>query len=281
MECMPDFIFVKIGKVVWGVLLGCFIAVGYVFWELPDSRMHIYFLNVGQGDAIFIESPEGHQVLIDGGPGNDVLLELDKVLGFFDRSIDMLVLTHPDYDHVAGLVEVLKRFEVERVLMTGVEMESGTYDEFLKELAGVGEIYFAEAEVDFVFGDLVMDVIYPFKNISGERFENVNNSSIALRVLYDEFVVLLTGDLEIEKEALLINAGVDLDADIYKAGHHGSRSSSTLGFLQMIKAETIVVQSGADNKFGHPHPEVLRRFYRNAVERVLRNDLNGLIEIVF
>ncbi len=272
----------KSKKLIIASLMGGYICVLYAIWQIPDSRFHIYFLDVGQGDAVFIKTPENHQILIDGGPDNFVIEEINKVMPFFDRSIDMVVLTHPDYDHVSGLVDVLKRVDVGSVLITGVESDNPVYFEFLKEAFDQEiDVFIAETGVDFMFGDVFIDVIYPFANISGQKIENVNNSSIAMKVYHDGHKVLLTGDLEEEVEKKLILSGEDLSADVYKAGHHGSKSSSTFEFLQMVKPELVVIQSGEGNKYGHPHAEVLKNFYRAGVEVVLRNDELGLVDLWF
>ncbi len=249
---------------------------------LGDGKMHVMFLDVGQGDSIFIESPEGHQVLVDGGPGNFVIEELNEVMPFFDKSIDMIVLTHPHADHVDGLVEVLKRYEVDLVLATGVKGGDSGGAEFWKEVKNLGvEVEIARAGRDFVAGSVVMDILYPTEELAGKEVDNLNNSSIAMVVEYEDVRVLLTGDLEEEAEAELLKAGVDLKADIYKAGHHGSKTASTLEFLEKVQPEIVVIQCGKDNKFDHPHPEALRNFHRVGVDKIHRNDIDGRVEFEF
>lgn len=264
-----------------------YLIVGYLFmlfalYQLPDGLFHIYFLDIGQGDSILIESPEGHHILVDGGPGSGVLEELAVLLPFFSKDIDLMVLTHPHADHIDGLVEVLKRYEVKSVLFSAVDFSSGAYDEFLHEI-NEQEIDFwvAEKDEDFRFNSMILDVVYPLNQISGEQFENFNNSSLALRIIYDDVKILLSGDLELEAEKELISSGVDIRADILKAGHHGSKTSSSLSFLRKIQAKVVVIQVGKNNKFGHPHEESLRRFEKAGIQKIYRNDLDGRIEFVF
>jgi len=264
-----------------------YLIVGYLFmlfalYQLPDGLFHIYFLDIGQGDSILIESPEGHHILVDGGPGSGVLEELAVLLPFFSKDIDLMVLTHPHADHIDGLVEVLKRYEVKAVLFSAVDFSSGAYDEFLHEI-NEQEIDFwvAEKDEDFRFNSMILDVVYPLNQISGEQFENFNNSSLALRIIYDDVKILLSGDLELEAEKELISSGVDIRADILKAGHHGSKTSSSLSFLRKIQAKVVVIQVGKNNKFGHPHEESLRRFEKAGIQKIYRNDLDGRIEFVF
>ncbi|MBI2634196.1 MBL fold metallo-hydrolase [Candidatus Peregrinibacteria bacterium] len=272
----------KIKGWILGILAAGFCALGLMFWQLPDGRMHVWFLNVGQGDSIFIRTPENHQILIDGGPGNKVIEELSEVMPFFDRSIDLVIATHPQQDHIGGLVEVLKRYDVENVLLNGVEYKNSYYDELLREIISQNTgIFVADAETDFTFGQVLVDVIYPFDQLLLEAFEEVNDTAIAVRIVYKDTIILLTADLEAEAEKQLVESGVNLKADIFKAGHHGSKTSSTLSLLGKVRPEITVIQSGEDNRYGHPHKEALERLKLAGVKTIRRNDLEGRIEFEF
>ena len=266
-----------------GVVVGlifCVIALCFLFVQLPDSKFHIYFLDVGQGDATFVKTPFGHQILIDGGPNNYVIEELGKVMPFFDKTIDLVVLTHPHADHIDGMVEVLKRFEVENVLMTGVYSGDSTYLEFLRVIEEQGvRVFFGEE--DFVFGDVELDVLYPIESFYGKSFDNINNSSVVVEISYEDVGILITGDLEIEGETELAESGLLNDVDILQAGHHGSKTASSLPFLAKISPEIAVISCGKDNKFGHPHIEVLENLELAGVEEIYRTDLEGRIEFVY
>src|SRR3989338_8140793 len=247
------------------------------------GELELHVLDIGQGDAIVLQTPEGHTILIDGGPGAGVLEELGDVLPFFDRTLDLLVLTHPHEDHVAGLVPVLDRFEVKGVLLSVPDYENKSYEAFLAQVAEEKiPVYFAEADRDFEFGSVTLDVLYPFEPVSG-KLENVNNASVVIRVVSGEDEILLTGDAEQEVEAELLaawNAGeLELEADILKAGHHGSRTSSTLEFLEAVDAKLMIISSGTGNDYGHPHEETLEKAADLGIE-VLRTDLEGTISIV-
>lgn len=265
------------------MLLICgYLYLAFALWQLPDGRFHIWFLDIGQGDSILIKTPEDHQILVDGGPKNTVMEELPKVMPFFDRSIDMVVLTHPHADHVDGLVEVLKRYKVGTVLITGINNSGPTYSEFLKEIGEQNiDVFVAEKDLDFRFGEVFFDVIYPFDQIVLENFKNLNDASIAMKVIYGDRKIMLSGDLETVGEKELVNSGYDLRADILKAGHHGSKTSSIFSFLKRVSPEVAVIQSGANNSYGHPNKEALDNFELAGVERVYRNDLDGRVEFVF
>ena len=176
---------------------------------------------------------------------------------------------------------VLKRYQVNAALITGVEYSNSYYEEFLRDLRGEAEIYYAWAETDFDFGDGVMvDVLYPFEPLIGEEFENLINSSIIMRLVYGEVEILLTGDAEAEVEEELLEAGIWLDSDVFKAGHHGSRTASSRDFLEEVDPEIVVIQCGEGNSFGHPHQETLDAFEEIGA-KVYRNDLDGRVTIEF
>ena len=255
-----------------------FTLVQYLLKITGELELHV--LDIGQGDALVLQTPEGHTILIDGGPGTGVLEGLGEVLPFFDRTLDLLVLTHPHEDHVAGLVPVLDRFEVKGVLLSAPDYENQTYKAFLARVAEVKiPVYLAEAERDFEFGSVTLDVLYPFEPVSG-KMENVNNASVVIRVVSGENEILLTGDAEQEVEAELLAAGAPVSADILKAGHHGSRTSSTPEFLEAVGAELMIISSGTGNDYGHPHEETLAKAEDLGME-VLRTDLEGTVSLIF
>lgn len=275
----------------------------WAFLELPDGKMHVWFLDVGQGDAILIQTPDGANVLVDGGPGGGggaggssggILEKLADHLPFFNKKIDLIVLTHPHSDHLNGLVEVLKKYKVNAVMMTGIEYNNSYYEEFLKEVCLAGRdavaaggrddcpsVFIANASQDFRFGEVYFDVIYPFYSLVGEKFEDVNDSSIAMRVSYGEHAILLTGDDSALVEGEILERGFDVSAEIFKASHHGSKTANSLLFLQAVSPSTVVIQVGADNKFGHPHKEALEVFGEVGVREIERNDLEGEVEFDF
>ncbi len=255
-------------------LLISFFLLLFLYSQIPDDSFHIYFLDVGQGDAIFIKTPENHQILIDGGPQNSVIEELTDILPFFDKSIDLVVLTHPHNDHISGLIHVLKRYDVDNVLITGVDHDSFYYQEFLHEISR-SEIVLAQNDYALMLGNVLLDIVYPMQQLTGESFSNLNNSSIVLSVKYGDKTILLTGDLEEE-----FQLSGNLEADILKVGHHGSKGSSSMDFLEKVMPEVAVIQVGDGNQFGHPHEETLKSLEKIGA-KVYRNDLSGRIEFVF
>lgn len=306
MVCMTIKVGITMKRKYWEMILVAIVCLyaGVVFlWiELPDGKMHIRFLDVGQGDSVLIQSPEGHNVLIDGGSKRAVLSQLNEVLPYFNNQIDFMILTHPHSDHLEGLVEVLNKYKVKNVLITGVAYNNSYYKEFLQEINKLKEdgelnVYIAIASSDFRVGSLYFDTIYPLSNLSGRVVSNLNNSSIGFIVYYKDESgrmrkFLLNGDneAEVEKEILDSFRGVEnkissKDAgspfDIVKASHHGSRTANSFDFVSFFKPKTVVIQCGLDNSFGHPHAETLRTYERVGVENVYRNDLDGRVEFEF
>ncbi len=250
----------------------------------PDGRLHVTFLDVGQGDAILIETPSGRQVLVDGGPDPRLVLRaLGDRMPFWDRSIDLVVLTHPQEDHLAGLVRVLRRYRVGRIITPGVEATSGTYAEWRRALAERSDetrVLVASVGQEVVMGDGVsLTVLHPPGTLPPWTPNLLNNSSVVLRVTYVEVSFLLTGDIEAAGEQDLIESDAPLRATVLKVAHHGSDSSSTKEFLDAVTPAMAVISVGADNRFGHPRASVVERLRAATGDRVLLSSERGAIEM--
>jgi len=266
-------------------LAGILVLAVAVFHEtmlLPDGRLHMHVFDVGQGDAILLVTPSGKQILVDGGPDTSVLEHLGKHMPFFDRTIDMVILSHPHLDHMASLREVLKRYSVDTVMLTGIAYQSGRYTALLEEMSKQNVTpLLAHSENDLDLGDgVILDVLWPIENLLGGEIDNLNNSSIALRVLYKEESILLTGDIELETEKEILARGIDLSSTILKVAHHGSRTSSSTGFLLASTPRFAVISAGRDNKFQHPHPETVERYRSMNIPVQITQD-SGTISLVF
>ncbi len=263
--------------------------------SLPDGKLHVFVLDIGQGDAILVQTPTGERMLIDGGANDSVMKELAKVMPFYERTIDVVVLSHPHADHVDGLVEVLKRYHVGAVVMSGVKYNYSGYTAFVEEVAvrhipvvyagarfaGSASLSGGETGVsaDYRLGSVTLDMLFPFESEQGRSFENQNNGSVVLRVLYGRRAFYFSGDLEVEGEEKLVASGLDLRADFYKAGHHGSRTAGSVPLLDRVQPEYAAISCGVDNKFKHPHPITLEHFQERGM-KIFRTDLDGIIEAV-
>ncbi|MEX2008318.1 MAG: ComEC/Rec2 family competence protein [Candidatus Spechtbacterales bacterium] len=260
------------GIVLAAAVLFALFALGLAAGSLQTDQLAVHFLDVGQGDAIFIETPAGYQVLIDGGRDGTVMLEqLADAMPAHDRHIDMVIATHTDADHIGGLVAVLERFEVGELLAGEVVAESDVAGGATER--GV-PIRLVERGDQFTFDNNIrLLVLFP----TSEFLKNAsdNDTSVVTKLTYGNDTFLFTGDLEKRGEFALVQAGIDLDVDVLKLGHHGSNTSSTAWFLSAATPNLAIIQVGK-NPYGHPHTEVLSRL--GAVP-VLRNDLQGDITL--
>ena len=264
----------------WYVLgvMGAFTVLAWisVFSLSPNYELHVTFFDVGQGDSIFIETYRGNQILIDGGPDATVLSKLGRELPFYDRTIDLMVLTHPHADHVSGLLEVLKRYRVGRVLITNVSHDTNVYKQFLDEIKKQNiSITLAQAGQQIWLDDAtVLSVLLPQEFLSGKTVKDVNESSVVTRLSFGSIDFILTGDAGIINERAMIAGGYTIDSEVLKVGHQGSRTSTDPGFLQAVSPDYAVISVGEDNRYGHPHQEVVDRLEASNLE-LLRTDKDG------
>ncbi|MBA7669405.1 ComE operon protein 3 [subsurface metagenome] len=240
-------------------LLVIAILVSVAAVTMPDDNLHVSFLNVGQGDAILIQKGN-QQVLVDGGPSPQaIILELGKKMPFWDRTIDLVVLTHPSADHVTGLIEVLNRYQVKQVLHPDLDFESDIYDEWLSLVEDIkGTIAQAGQQIDLGEG-VVIKVLNPqIPHLAGTE-SDIDNNGIVLHISMGEVSFLLTADIMWEAEFELITHRANLTSTVLKVAHHGSDTSTTPEFLAVVNPQLAVISVGADNRFGHPTPEVMER----------------------
>jgi len=249
-----------------------------VWWGVlsPDTqRLQLTVLDVGQGDAILIETPQGHRILVDGGPSGAGLAQaLGRELPPSARRIDLIVLTHAQDDHVTGLVELLQRYNVGAALAGPLEGETGAYRAWRDELSRQDvPLLPAVAGQRFDLGEgVLIEVIGPPpQGVTGSE-DDLNNNSVVLRLVYGEVSFLLTGDLAADGEAALLASPADLHATVLKVGHNGSDGSTTPAFLDAVSPSLAVISAGADNVFGHPSPTTRLRL---AGVPLLRTDANG------
>jgi competence protein ComEC len=266
------------------LLLGGLTALVCLAWvaafQMPDGRLHVHFLDVGQGDAIFIQCPNGQQILVDGGPEPSVLLSsLGERMPFWDHSLDLVVLTHPEADHVGGLVDVLDRYDVGLVLDSGQECASATCETWRALIEDQAiPCRRARAGMQIVLGeDLLLDVLHPPAELMTGTSSDLNNNSVVLRVTYGRFSVLLAGDVMWEAEETLLASGQPLESLVLKVPHHGGDTSLTAPFLEAINPQLAIISVGAENRFGHPSADTLDKL---GIIPTYRTDEAGSLELV-
>ncbi len=252
------------------------IIIFYSLYYITDSRLTVAFLDVGQGDATFIKAPGGVQMLIDGGANASVLRELGEVMPFYDRSINIVLATHADQDHIGGLIEVLKRFKVDLFIRSNATSSSAVYQELeslIKE-KGIKEEIIMAPEIITLGPAVNFDILFPTQNTAGWE---TNDASIVGKLVYGQTSFLLTGDSpQLVEKYLVGKYGDFLDSDVLKVGHHGSKNSSTELFVGTVSPAYAVISAGLDNKYGHPNQEVLDIFTQFQ-EKVLETLGGGMV----
>lgn len=266
------------------VLLVVTVCIWYAVVQASTSgELRVTFLDVGQGDAIFIQSPSGVQVLIDGGKNRAVIRELSRVMPWFDRSIDVVIGTHPDADHIGGLVDVLKRYRASLVVQSSVldpeGADSAAFDAAVaKEVEeGAQKMIATRGQVLDLGDGAYLEILFPDREVPNIE---TNTGSIVARLVYGDTSFMLTGDsLQSIEEYLVQLDAEDLQSNVLKVGHHGSRTSSSLSFVGFVSPEYAVFSRGCDNSYGHPHEEPVATMARLGVE-VLDTCEDGSVTLV-
>ena len=261
----------------------CLVSIlGFREWMLrPDGKLHLRFLDVGQGDSALLVTPSGKTIVIDGGPDWSTLEDFGIYLPFFRRRIDLLVLSHPNLDHLLSFPEILKRYDVGAIAMAETPNPLPRYNEIFS-LANTHRVplltLFAGKTIDLGDGAR-MNVLWPPSAMPKGFPKNDNDASVVFMLEYKNHRALFTGDEEHQVEETLVRSHADLRADILKVAHHGSRTSSTDAFLRAVRPSIAIISVG-ENTYGHPRPEVLNALERAGAE-VRRTDREGTMEIVW
>lgn len=255
--------FLKLRLITLSLLTAGLLVVAGSVWlrfQLRDlGHLTVRFFDVGQGDAILVTTPSGGQILVDGGPDNALLHKIGRALPVWDREIELLVVTHPHADHLVGLVELLRRYRVRQVLVSGMTSNTPEYQVLRAEFQrqGITEISARGPLVQELEPGLSLRVVHP--NTATAFTENPNDASVVLQLVYGETEVLLTGDLEAEGQRVLPQAW--LGSDVLKVAHHGSADALVPDVLAAIASKLAVISVGK-NTYGHPSPRVSKALER-------------------
>ncbi len=253
----------------------------------PDRNfLKVIFFDIGQGDAIFIKTPQNHQILIDGGFGKKILEKLNGQMPFWDRTIDLIILSHPDSDHLGGLNYVLDRYKVDYILWTGAKRETKTFERWLEKIEREikkekAKVIIAQRGQKIKASWVEIYILYPFQSLEDKIFkETANKSSIVAKLSFFKNSFLFTGDIDKKIEKMLIEtSSKDLKSEILKIPHHGSKYSSSFGFLKKSEAQAAIISLGRNNSYNYPHSIVLNNL-RDLGMKILRTDLLGDIELI-
>jgi len=274
---------VKTVPVVLGAVMMAAAAIT-LWWQVGSAGngdLHVYFFNVGQGDSALIVTPGGRQVLVDGGPKSDSAIRaLDGAMPNGDRSLDLVVVTHLDSDHSRGLLDVLDSYQVGAVLSGASSTESAMFAQWQASVArNRVDVISVHQGYRLDLGSGVMaEVLNPVSATSGQT---ANNGALVLRVTYGDISFLLTADVEAATESLLAASQAGIQSTVLKVAHHGSKTSSTAGFLDAVDPAVALISVGGINSFGHPSPEVVGRLLLQTVrENLYRTDEDGEVEFI-
>lgn len=253
----------------------------YIDWQNSHHSFTFAMLDVGQGDGLFLESPTGTQVMFDGGPPRKVLGPLQRVMSPFDKTIDALIITNPDADHISGFLDILKNYKVGVVLESGTLTDSKTYQNLREEIKkqNIPDILARRGMRLDLGGGVVIDILFPDRDVSAWA---TNDGSVVARLSYGKTSIMLTGDAGAKTEQIILaeNSQVQLKSTILKVGHHGSRTSSFPSFVKAVSPEYALISDGKDNNYGHPHSETLETLTKFGA-KIFRTDLLGTIVVKF
>ena len=264
-----------------------------VFILASPQILKVDFLDVGQGDSAFIQTPQGHQIIIDGGPDSSLLGKLSEVMPFWDRTFDLVVLSHPESDHMQGLLEALQSYKADYILWSGVKKTAPEYDKWIstldKQKKMGAKIIIAESGHEIKAGNVLIDTLYPFESLEGKELKaSANNTCVVVKLIYGKDSFLFTGDISSTAEKELADSGLALSrvegenilkSTVLKVAHHGSKYSTSDLFLENVKPEIAVISVGAKNTYGHPTPEVLQRLEKSGI-KMFRTDKDGDVKFV-
>ena len=242
------------------------------FGEVPSPAVEVTFLDVGQGDAILVRSPEGKTALVDAGPDPGIVAQL-RAHGV--DTLDLVVATHPHADHIGGMAAVLRAIPVRYYMDDGIPHTTATYLELMRTVRASDITYLRPTARAIRLGSVALEVLPP---AAGVAADDLNDASVGLVVRLGSFRALLPGDAQVEELNHFLKLGVPRVA-VLKAAHHGGRNGVTPAWLAATKPEVVVISCGRDNPYGHPHPRALR-YYESAARSVYRTDRDGDVRVV-
>lgn len=279
----------KYGYIVAGIATGL-VLFAIFLWSLPDGKLHIRFCDVGQGDAAYVRFPDGRDMLVDGGPNDKVLECLGRAMPFWDRHINLVVMTHPQKDHMQGLITVLDRFDTDYFVRSDVDHTSVGYQKLMKVVKKRNfSVEFITAGEKISIGSAVLTLLWPSgEQIASTKYsdvlaatteKNLNDYSLVFLLTYGSFETLFTGDADSRVDALYeYRLIANKDIEVLKFPHHGSKTGASNTFLDIVSPQLAVISTGK-NSYGHPTKEALETL-RQKVIQTLRTDEEGDIEIV-
>lgn len=265
------------------------VSFGWLTWQTwPDRRFHLWVLDVGQGNAELIVTPKNQQILYDGGPDDAILAELGRHMPFWDRKIEYVIISHFHADHITGLIEIMRRYEIGELWLSGASYTTHEYKE-LMQLVSARTIptRIVTAGEQETIDNVTLSILHPFETMAGATPVDPHDANIVVQVTIQDRSVLLTGDLDEQHEEAILASFCPLPfpepcpplaSDVLLVPHHGSGSGLQPEFLRAVDPRSAIISAGARNRFGHPHPTILDRLTELGIE-IWRTDHNGTLGI--
>lgn len=270
----------KKAKFIFYLLAFFNLMIWLVYFANIEKDFSVYFFDIGNGDGILIETPEGFRTVVDGGQNSKISEKIGLLEPFSGKEIDLLILTHPHEDHVFGALEIVRDYNVKNVLATKVSYDNPTYLKFLEEIKKKNINLIEGSQGDMLsLGDLKIEVLFPFKKIGADEFSNINNSSLVFKARYKNFSALFLGDIEEDAGLEILKQGVNLGAEVVKISHQGAKNGAQNlpFFLERVNPKIAVISVG-ENKFGHPSSKTLERITKLDID-LFRTDKDGDIVV--
>jgi|688.fasta_scaffold01495_16 competence protein ComEC len=270
----------KIKIIVFILILTVFIYGNREYRVLSQPVNKISFLNIGQGDASLITSKRGDRIIIDCGPDSKIIDQLESKLSFWARRIDMIIITHGDKDHYGGCRDVIQKYKVGKIMINGVfDSQNQSYQGLLDFIKDKGITILPSIENTYItLGDSIeLHLLNPQSNLWGQDIKNDNSESIIILLKSANNSILLTGDADYKTETKILQKYPQLDVDILKAGHHGSKTSTSDNLLDAITPKQVIISAGANNSYNHPHPDVIDKLKSRKIEiQEVKNFMTGI-----
>jgi competence protein ComEC len=270
----------KIKILVFILILTVFIYGNREYRVLSQPVNKISFLNIGQGDASLITSKRGDRIIIDCGPDSKIIDQLESKLSFWARRIDMIIITHGDKDHYGGCRDVIQKYKVGKIMINGVfDSQNQSYQGLLDFIKDKGITILPSIENTYItLGDSIeLHLLNPQSNLWGQDIKNDNSESIIILLKSANNSILLTGDADYKTETKILQKYPQLDVDILKAGHHGSKTSTSDNLLDAITPKQVIISAGANNSYNHPHPDVIDKLKSRKIEiQEVKNFMTGI-----
>lgn len=266
------------------LIILCSLSISFYFFysykfDKENNNLEVYFFDSGQADSILIKTPEQKNIIIDFG-SEQGLKELEKIIPWWNKKIDLIIITHPHDDHITGLIPIIKKYQIEKIIYTGINYNSNIYNELLQLIYDYNiSLEISSFDKNINLGtECNLKIIYPINNLYKKTVDDVNDSSIISHFNCKNKTFIFMGDAGNKPEEEIMNIGINLKSDVIKIGHHGSITATSQKFLEKVKPKIAIIMVGKENNFDHPNLRILKRLERMDI-KIFRTDKHGTIKI--